>query len=123
MRRKPGTLLPIEQDLLEAGLALRRRGVEEFHGFGVASEIASHEGARRLTSHGTLYKALARLEDAGLLDSRWEDPRIALEEGRPPRRLYVVTGAGERAVARARAAGAAADRASTATARPRLGPT
>lgn len=112
MRRKPGTLLRIEMDILESGLILRRRGEEEFHGFGVAQEIASSsERARGLTSHGTLYKALGRMEDAGLLTSRWEDPSIAVEEGRPTRRLYGVTGAGERAFHAMRAA-------SPATARP-----
>lgn len=104
MRRKPGTLLPIELDILESGLVLRRRGDEEFHGFGIAQELAaSSERARGLTSHGTLYKALGRMEDAGLLVSRWEDPTVGMEEGRPPRRLYSVTGAGERAFHAARA--------------------
>jgi PadR family transcriptional regulator, regulatory protein PadR len=46
-----------------------------------------------------LYKALQRLEEAGLLASQWEDPDIAVAEGRPRRRLYEVTGAGERALA------------------------
>jgi len=46
---------------------------------------------------GTLYPALARLERAGVLMSKWEDvdPRTA---GRPRRRLYELTGAG-RAIA------------------------
>lgn len=95
MRRKPGQLLPLELDILDAALDLRRRGDNEFHGFAIAQEIHSRQGARQLTAHGTLYKALGRLENAGLLESRWEDPQIALEEGRPIRRLYTVTGAGE----------------------------
>lgn len=112
-------MLPIEMDILESGLALRRRGEGEFHGFGIAQEIAlSSERARGLTSHGTLYKALGRMEDAGLLASRWEDPTIALADGRPPRRLYEVTGAGERAYHAMRAAAAAPGR----PARPRLEP-
>ncbi|MBW3658457.1 MAG: PadR family transcriptional regulator [Actinobacteria bacterium] len=119
MRRKPGTLLPIELDILDAALTLRRRGEDEFHGFGIAQEVAaSSERARGLTSHGTLYKALGRLEDAGLLESRWEDPTIAVEERRPPRRLYAVTGAGERAYHAARAT----TRAASTPARPRLEP-
>jgi PadR family transcriptional regulator len=101
MRRKPGALLPLELQILEAGLDLRRRGDDEFHGFSMAREIQEHEGARRLTAHGTLYKALVRLERAGLLSSRWEDPASAAEESRPRRRLYEVTGAGERAFSRA----------------------
>jgi PadR family transcriptional regulator, regulatory protein PadR len=99
MRRKPGTLLPIEVDILEAGLELRRAGGARFHGFQLAKQIADQAGPRPLTSHGTLYKALQRLEEAGLLESQWEDPNIAAAEGRPRRRLYEVTGAGERALA------------------------
>jgi DNA-binding PadR family transcriptional regulator len=99
MRRKPGTLLSLEVDILEAGLELRRAGGTRFHGFQLAKAIADHAGPRPLTSHGTLYKALQRLEEAGLLQSQWEDPNIAAAEGRPRRRLYAVTGAGERALA------------------------
>ncbi len=99
-RRKPGTLLPIEVDVLDAGLSLRRRGVERFHGFELASAIADGGAARRLTAHGTLYKALGRMEDMGLLTSEWEDPDLAVAEGRPRRRLYEVTGEGERVHAR-----------------------
>ena len=99
-RRKPGTLLSIEVDVLDAGLTLRRGGTDRFHGFQLASTIAEGGVARRLTSHGTLYKALGRLEDMGLLTSEWEDPDVAVAEGRPRRRLYEVTGEGERAYAR-----------------------
>jgi PadR family transcriptional regulator len=98
MRRKPGTLLPLEVDILEAGLELRQTGEPQFHGFQLAKTIADHAGPRPLTSHGTLYKALQRLEEAGLLESQWEDPNIAATEGRPRRRLYEVSAAGERAL-------------------------
>jgi PadR family transcriptional regulator, regulatory protein PadR len=117
MRRKRGTLLPLEVDILEAGLALRRAGGPQFHGFQLAKQIADHAGPRPLTAHGTLYKALQRLEEAGLLQSQWEDPNIAAAEGRPRRRLYEVTGAGERALAAWQA------RLGQAPGRPRLEPT
>jgi PadR family transcriptional regulator PadR len=103
VRRRPDTLLPIEVSLLAAGIDLRRGGTTEFYGFSVAKEIKDREGARRLTAHGTLYKALDRMEKAGLLVSCWEDPLVAAEEGRPRRRLYEVTSAGERALAKAQA--------------------
>jgi DNA-binding PadR family transcriptional regulator len=93
MRRKPGALLPIEEAILAAGLDLRRGGSSEFHGFSIAKRMQ----AQRLTAHGTLYKALGRMEAAGLLQSRWEEPDLALAEGRPRRRLYRMTGTGERA--------------------------
>jgi len=101
MRRKEGVLLPIEVSILDAGLRARRRGAEEFHGFQLAQEIGERDGTRTLTAHGTLYKALGRLETAGLLESRWEDPNIGAAEGRPRRRLYRVTLAGARALAEA----------------------
>lgn len=43
---------------------------------------------------GTLYRSLMRMEDAGWLESAWEDidPSVA---GRPPRRLYRLTPAAE----------------------------
>ncbi|MBY5163611.1 PadR family transcriptional regulator, partial [Salsipaludibacter albus] len=97
-RRKKGSLLAIEVDILDAGLALRG-AADEFHGFELAKQIAGGSSARRLTSHGTLYKALGRLEDRGLLASRWEDAARAADAGRPRRRLYHVTGEGERVLA------------------------
>jgi len=98
MRRKEGAILPIEMAILEAAVELVRRGVAEFYGFQIAKEIKERQEASRLTSHGTLYKALSRMEDAGLLASRWEDPMRAAEEGRPRRRWYRVTAEGEAAV-------------------------
>ncbi len=110
MRRKPGTLLPLEISILMAGLQFSGPGRPGFHGFAIAKSIQEHKGARLLTAHGTLYKALQRMEGAGLLASEWEDPHIAAEEGRPRRRLYHVTGAGEAALGRARAAARASAR-------------
>jgi PadR family transcriptional regulator, regulatory protein PadR len=43
---------------------------------------------------GTVYPILRRLEDAGLLRSRWEAAQTARDEQRPPRRYYQLTGAG-----------------------------
>jgi PadR family transcriptional regulator, regulatory protein PadR len=98
VRRKPGTLLPLEISILEAAIDLRRRGGAEFHGFAIAREIAERAEARTLTAHGTLYKALGRMEAAGLLESRWEDAEVSAAEGRPRRRLYRLTGLGASAV-------------------------
>ena len=98
MRRKSGALLPIELSILEAAVELGRRGAGEFHGFMIAAEVSEREGARLLTAYGTLYKALGRMEKAGLVESRWEDPLTAAFEGRPRRRLYHVTAVGEAAV-------------------------
>ncbi len=47
---------------------------------------------------GTVYPILSKLEDSGLLKSRWEDPRIARREKRPQRRSYEITGEGREAL-------------------------
>jgi PadR family transcriptional regulator, regulatory protein PadR len=94
-RRKPGTLLPLETEILEVALSIRRSGHASFHGFGLAQTLREQSGSRALTGHGTLYKALGRLEEFGLLTSRWEEATAA--EGRPRRRLYELTGQGARA--------------------------
>jgi PadR family transcriptional regulator PadR len=39
---------------------------------------------------GSLYPILQRLEERGLLNSRWEDLDAAVAEGRRPRRLYML---------------------------------
>ena len=103
MRRKAGSLVPLELSILEAGIELVVRGAPYFHGFLIAKEIKEREDARLLTAHGTLYKALDRMQKAGLIESEWEDPATAAAEGRPRRRLYRVTATGEAALAKARA--------------------
>jgi len=95
MRRKEGALVPLEVSILEAALELRSRGINEAHGFLLAKHIRDGKGARRLTAYGTLYKALDRLERAGYLASRWEDPQLAADDGRPRRRHYRITMSGE----------------------------
>ena len=103
-RRKPGTLLPLETEILEVALSMLRSGQTTFHGFGLAQTMRERTGSRALTGHGTLYKALGRLEERGLLGSRWEDAAAA--EGRPRRRLYELTGQGARVAEQADAANA-----------------
>lgn len=97
MRRKADVLLPIEASILRAGVALRLGGEAEFHGYAVARELTELGEARRLTAHGTLYRALDRLEQRQLLKSRLEDADLAAAERRPRRRLYTVTALGEKA--------------------------
>ena len=107
-RRKPGTLLPLETEILAAALSQRRSGQPAFHGFALAHTLREQRGSKALTGHGTLYKALGRLEEFGLLSSRWEDADVA--EGRPRRRLYELTGKGVRVAEQARASAPAVAR-------------
>jgi DNA-binding PadR family transcriptional regulator len=101
MRRKEGALMPLELSVLEAALELRHRGITEAHSFLLAKELRDGAHARRLPAYGTLYKALDRLERAGHLASRREDPQLAADQGRPRRRFYRVTLTGEAALVEA----------------------
>ena len=85
-------LLPLELDLLDALLTS-----PDAHGFALGQALVA-QGERSVLGHGTLYKALGRLEDGGLVTSAWEqgDPAAL---GRPLRRLYRVTIEGRAALA------------------------
>jgi PadR family transcriptional regulator PadR len=50
---------------------------------------------------GTVYPALRRFEDTGLVTSRWESEAIAESEQRSPRRYYELTKYGFEALAEA----------------------
>jgi DNA-binding PadR family transcriptional regulator len=100
-------LLPIEVEILQVAHSTLAAGDGWVHGFALAKAMQEGSGAPRLTAHGTLYKALGRLSDGGLLEDRWEEPEVALAEGRPRRRLYRITAAGAQALARERVAGPA----------------
>jgi PadR family transcriptional regulator PadR len=60
----------------------------EWHGF----DLIEHTGLKS----GTAYPILIRLDKAGWLSSRHEDIDPSMAK-RPPRRMYKLTGAGERA--------------------------
>ena len=76
LRRSPQTLLVLQTFL--AAPANWQYGYDISRATGVKS--------------GTLYPILMRLEDGGLLDSRWE----AAETGRPPRHMYQLNSEGIR---------------------------
>ncbi len=78
MRRSRQTL-----SLLEA---LLERPAQWRYGYDLSRETA--------LKSGTLYPILMRLAERGWLEARWED---AETEGRPPRHMYRLTGAGRQA--------------------------
>lgn len=96
-RRRPGAVLPLELRILEIGLELQDER-DGFYGFRLSKRLTETGGDARMIAHGTLYKALARLSEAGMVEASWEDPSVAEDAGRPRRRLYRVTGAGAEAV-------------------------
>jgi DNA-binding PadR family transcriptional regulator len=90
-RRKPGALIDLERAILAATLS-----GGEYHGYELAQRV---DRPRPLIGHGTIYKALGRLEGMGLLSSRWEDAEVAELARRPRRRLYRINAAGAAAAA------------------------
>jgi DNA-binding PadR family transcriptional regulator len=83
---------------MDEDVRLSERGLRVLR-FMIEHPRASHSGAEIAKAtkigSGTLYPLLARLEAAGWFTSQWEDvdPR---EVGRPRRRLYKLTGVGQR---------------------------
>ena len=98
MRRKPGSLVPLELAICVCALHFQRDGAAEFHGYAMARHLGDLGDSKLLTAYGTLYRELGRLAAMGLLQSRWEDPEVPARENRPGRRLYMLTTAGEAAV-------------------------
>jgi len=103
VRRKAGTFTKIEQSILIALADLTGAQPPGAHGFLIASRLSAEGRAKRLAAHGTLYRALDRLERWGQVVSRWEDPDVAVAANRPRRRLYQLTAAGVATVERAAA--------------------
>jgi PadR family transcriptional regulator, regulatory protein PadR len=68
------------------------------HGYAVIEEIRRKSGRAFDLPEGTIYPALHRLEQAGLLASRW----VTAESGRQ-RRVYSLTKRGNQALAKRRA--------------------
>jgi transcriptional regulator len=68
------------------------------HGYAVVQEIRRRSGGEFNLPEGTIYPALHRLEQGGLLSSRW-----SLSETGRQRRVYSLTRNGRRALADQRA--------------------
>jgi len=68
------------------------------HGYAVIEEIRRRSNQAFDLPEGTIYPALHRLQQAGLLSSRW----VTAESGRR-RRIYTLTASGNRALVERRA--------------------
>jgi len=66
--------------------------IRDGHAYGL--ELVARTGL----ASGTVYPTLGRLRRSGLVETRWEDQRVAEKEGRPRRRYYHLTGNGARAL-------------------------
>ena len=67
------------------------------HGYGYGFDIMDISGL----PSGTVYPALRRLENAGLVESKWESDVVARRHQRPPRKYYKLTGSGKTALTEA----------------------
>lgn len=56
-------------------LVLRLLSEQEKYGYQLISELKERSGGMLLLKEGTLYPILYRLEDEGLVVSRWSEPR------------------------------------------------
>ena len=93
--RDPEALIPLKHSTYRVLLALADG--EVLHGYAIMQAVAGMTGGREAVLPGTLYAALARMVDEGLIEERdgRDDP-----SGGPQRRYYRRTSFG-RAVARA----------------------
>jgi DNA-binding PadR family transcriptional regulator len=78
----------------QTALVLEALAAGRHHGFDVmdATDLPS----------GTVYPILRRLDEDGLVRSKWEKDAVARREQRPARRYYELTTAGETRLADAR---------------------
>ena len=91
----PAALIPLKHSTYRVLLALAE---DDLHGYAIMQSLAEITGGRETILPGTLYAALARMVDAGLIEKL--EGRANDASGGPTRRYYRRTGFG-RAVARA----------------------
>ena len=96
LTRDPNEFVPLKHSTFQVLLALDDG--ESLHGYAVMQAIAAMTEGRETILPGTLYAALARMVDEGLVEE--SAPRHDDSSGGPPRRYYRRTSFG-RAVARA----------------------
>lgn len=83
LARDPADLLPLSPVALNILLALADA---ERHGYGIMLEVRERTGGRVRLGPGTLYGAIKRLKDAGVIEEAGE--RADAEDGGDERRCY-----------------------------------
>ena len=94
--KDPASLLPLKQSIYRVLLAMPDG--ESLHGYAIMQAVSEMTQGRETILPGTLYAALARMVDDGLVEA--EDAPAGDASGGPARRYYRRTSFG-RAVARA----------------------
>ena len=96
LSRDPAELIPLKHATYQVLLALNDG--ESLHGYAIMQAVGEMSEGREAILPGTLYAALARMVDEGLVEE--SEPRNDDPSGGPARRYYQRTAFG-RAVARA----------------------
>ena len=92
--RDPEELLPLSPAAFHVLLALAEG---ERHGYAIIKDVEARTGGRVRMGPGTLYGAVKRMLDEGLIEESDERPDAALDDER--RRYYRLTGFGRRVAA------------------------
>ena len=87
----PGVLLPLTPVALNVLLALADG---ERHGYGIMLEVRERTGGRVRLGPGTLYGAIKRLKEGGVIEESGERPDPGEAPGDERRRYYRLTGFG-----------------------------
>ena len=87
----PGDLLPLTSVALNVLLALADG---ERHGYGIMLEVRERTGGRVQLGPGTLYGAIKRLREGGVIDEFGESPDLGEASDDERRRYYRLTGFG-----------------------------
>lgn len=75
-------------------LVMRLLLEEKKYGYQLIAELKERGGALFGLKEGTLYPILYRLEDEGLIESKWSEA----ENRQPPRKYYLMTDKGRKAL-------------------------
>jgi DNA-binding PadR family transcriptional regulator len=87
----PHDLLPLTPAVFHILLALMDR---ERHGYGIMKEVEQQTEGEMLLRPGTLYQAIKRMIELGMIEETDDRPDPALDDER--RRYYRVTGLGRK---------------------------
>lgn len=90
----PASFLPLTPVAFEVMLSLAPGSV---HGYAILQDIEERTDGRTSLHAGTLYRAIARLVEGGLVEELDERPDPALDDAR--RRYYALTSLGRRVAA------------------------
>lgn len=80
-----------ESQILEAITTLKSNGTNEATGYEISKQFEELHPPKhwwQLMGYGTLYSGLSRLENKGILDSRWESLQLSDSTTPKQRRIY-----------------------------------